>query len=286
MIFILHTLFWGCSITADLYDFRGRQITGVICFLFSRLWGMTFCGSSFDVLFANHLSDTFINKLKALFFAMGMCDDAIAGLFPERAGRYSTQLKYSGKFKSFNANVRMSGSRIAFCLSRKWETVSCEIQIGLLQSLLLRLFRAKGETQNLELYEMFMKNMSKAALVHTQEPELLVSFERVNDGYFYGMLDPPNLVWGDKSLRKLGSYEYGSDTITISRIFFGGPARLLDYVMYHEMLHKKHSFSSKNGRSYYHTHKFRKQEQEFTGYPAIEKELSSFIRKRKILGWL
>ena len=45
-------------------------------------------------------------------------------------------------------------------------------------------------------------------------------------------MQTPNLVWGKNSFRKLGSYEYGSDTITISKIFLESDKSLLDYVMY------------------------------------------------------
>ena len=121
------------------------------------------------------------------------------------------------------------------------------------------------------------------------DPMLLESFDKVNEKYFSGFIELSNLKWGRDSIRKLGSYEYGSDTITISKIFMNADKELLDCVMYHEMLHKKHKFHTKNGRSYHHTTEFSKQEKLFQNQKEIEKRINAFIRqhrrKRSFLDW-
>ena len=95
------------------------------------------------------------------------------------------------------------------------------------------------------------------------------------------MIDKTNLCWGQNSFSKLGSYEYGSNTITLSKAL-EEDSELLDYVMYHEMLHKKHKFHSKNGRSYHHTRKIRQDEKEFEN-PDLEEKLKKFLRKKKLV---
>ena len=89
-----------------------------------------------------------------------------------------------------------------------------------------------------------------------------------------------NLAWGGFSTSKLGSYEYGSDTVIISNIFKEHP-KLLDYIMYHELLHKKFKFKNSGNRSYHHTKEFKKKEKEFED-PDIEKKLELFLAKHKI----
>ena len=87
-----------------------------------------------------------------------------------------------------------------------------------------------------------------------------------------------------KNSSKLGSYEYGTDTIYISSIFRELPSediRFLDYVLYHELLHKKHSFQVKNGRHHAHTTAFRNDEKGFDKEKDMEKELSKFLRRKK-----
>ena len=95
------------------------------------------------------------------------------------------------------------------------------------------------------------------------------------------MILKPNLQWGNESTSKLGSYEYGSDTITISTIFRNGEQELLDYVMYHEMLHKKFKFQNKNGRSLHHSREFKKMESMFPNRDIMEKEISLLARKHR-----
>ena len=85
-----------------------------------------------------------------------------------------------------------------------------------------------------------------------QQFDLNSVVNRVNEKYFYGMILVPNLKWGNKSLSQLGTYDYGTDTITVSRIL-EKESILLDYVMYHEILHKKIKFKEKNGRSIHHS---------------------------------
>lgn len=213
---------------------------------------------------------------------MKLLEQAFTELFPEKnLSDYELKLKYHNKFKPYNANVKYFGKKIQFNLSKKWKTVSKEIQIGLIQELLLKIFKEKKKTTNIDLYNIFMRNIHIAIPKTKTHPLLEESFNRVNEKYFFGLIEKPNLVWGNISLRKLGSYEYGSDTITISKIFQNNK-ELLDYIMYHEVLHKKHKFEDKNGRNYHHTKKFRKDEKEFENSKEMEKEISKLVNKKRI----
>ena len=69
--------------------------------------------------------------------------------------------------------------------------------------------------------------------------------------------------------------------ITISAIFKNEKPELLDYVMYHEMLHKKFKFQSRNGRNVHHSSEFRKMESKFENRDLMEKEVSRIARKRR-----
>jgi hypothetical protein len=90
-------------------------------------------------------------------------------------------------------------------------------------------------------------------------------------------MEIPNLEWGSNSKRKLGSYDYHTDTISISTIFLDSEQELLDYLIYHEMLHKKLKFNSKNNRSYHHTKKFKAKEKELITFKStLKAELNSY----------
>jgi hypothetical protein len=148
---------------------------------------------------------------------------------------------YSNRFKDYNSNVKYSSKEITFNLSSEWKVISEEIQIGLIQFLASKLYSINFNSINIDLYNHFIKNLSNYSNLqeeHEIHNELLDSFNRVNNEYFSEMLDRPNLVWGQDSKRTLGHYNYQNNTITISTIL-KGQLNLLDYVMYHELLHKK-----------------------------------------------
>jgi len=192
-------------------------------------------------------------------------------------------LRYSGHFNNYNANVQYSKSLIQFNLSMQWKSVDEEIQAGLLQSLVVRMFKLRNiSTSEMKLYVSFMKGLSKYAKKHLYDPQLSESFGRMNERFFDGLVEKPNLVFASESFHKLGSYEYGTDTIYISTIFKDLPMteqKYLDYVMYHELLHKKHSFNVKNGRHQAHTTAFRNDERRF-GLD-MEQELNKWLGKKK-----
>jgi len=215
---------------------------------------------------------------------MGLVEDAFNGLYPDKEFNYTASLKYSNRFKIYGANVKKIGNYLEFGLSKKWKIVGKDIKIGLIQSLLVKLFGRGVSTNNLDLYNIFIKKLHIAVPKDNIDPGLENSFDRINKKYFYDLIEKPNLRWGSDSLSKLGYYEYQTDTITISSVFREAPLHLLDYVMYHEMLHKKHKFEVKNGRSYHHTSEFKEDEQEFEGWREVEKELKKFCRKYKRKG--
>src|SRR3989344_702121 len=207
--------------------------------------------------------------------------EAFQQLYPDKEAKYNFSLNYSRKFKPYNANVKLCGNNLLFNLSRDWKKISNEIQIGLIQELLIKILKDRRKSINIELYNLFMKNVHLAVPKTKTDAILEESFDRINDTYFNGMLDKPNLQWGNSSTSKLGSYEYGSDTITISTIFRNERTELLDYVMYHEMLHKKFKFQSKNGRNLHHSREFRKMEAMFENRDLMEKEISRLARKHR-----
>lgn len=211
-----------------------------------------------------------------------LAKEAFQQLYPDKELKYSVSLKYSRKFKPYNANVKRYGNNLIFNFSRNWKKISREIQIGLIQELLAKILKDKNKkTMNMELYNLFMKNVH-ISIPKTKTDDILeASFDRVNESYFNGMLDKPNLQWGSDSTSKLGSYEYGSDTITISAIF-KNEKQLLDYVMHHEMLHKKFKFSSNNGRTVHHSAEFRKMEARFENSGLMEKEISKLARRHRL----
>jgi len=211
---------------------------------------------------------------------MKLAERAFKELYPDKELKHNLSLKYSAKFKAYNANVRVRGYELMFHMSKSWKSVSKEIQIGLMQELLVKVVKDKRTTHNMDLYNTFIKKVGSVAPKTKTDPLLEESFERVNERYFNGMMEKPNFVWHPPSNR-LGSYTYGSDTISMNDGLRTVDQNILDYVMYHEMLHKKYKFVSKNGRSYHHTSQFKRKEKEFDNQEMIERKIKTLRIPRK-----
>lgn len=207
-------------------------------------------------------------------------------LFPNENNGYEARIKYSGKLKPYNANVRKAGNKLIFSLSREWQKTGNEIKIGLIQDLLLKISGKKGRTANTELYDSFIKNLHMATAKTEQEEKLLALFNAVNEKYFNNSLEAPNLRWGMQSKARLATYDYHTDTITVSSIFREAEESVISYLLYHEMLHKKLKFSSGNGRTIHHSIQFRELEKQFENHPHMEEKLRKHASRHRRMGWL
>jgi hypothetical protein len=107
---------------------------------------------------------------------------------------------------------------------------------------------------------------------------LAANFDRLNALYFGGRLDRPRLAWSEsRSRRILGRYDATHNTIFISLLFDSPriPDFVLDYVLYHEMLHVRHPSRASNCRLISHTPEFRAEERRFKDY----QKATEWIRK-------
>ncbi|RJQ19327.1 M48 family peptidase [Candidatus Woesearchaeota archaeon] len=187
-----------------------------------------------------------------------------------------------GRLRGYNAAIRMSPSRIEVRASRQWKEVSPEIQKGLVQVLFARLFKVKQKTVSMDLYHHFVRSLPKVMPKKHNHPVLEESFNRVNEQLFGGLMQRPNLRLG-KGINRLGTYEYTSDTVRIAEYLLEYP-ELMDYVMYHELLHKKHQYKEGVQRTTHHSAKFREDEARFPRAAELEKELQKLVQRQKG-GW-
>jgi hypothetical protein len=112
--------------------------------------------------------------------------------------------------------------------------------------------------------------------------ELEKSFNRVNQDLFNDRLKKPHLVWNNRmTRRKFGHYQEDTNTVMVSisldhpRV----PEYVIDYVMYHELLHQKLGARLKNKRRYTHTPEFKKKELDFPRIKEAQRFLSKLSRK-------
>ena len=109
-------------------------------------------------------------------------------------------------------------------------------------------------------------------------------FRRLNYRYFEGELSKPTLTWSRaRTYRILGHHDSVHDTIVISKTLDSHdvPEWLVEFVLYHEMLHIKHPARIANGRRYHHTKAFRTDEKRFPYYEQAQELIDFFVRQQR-----
>ncbi|MBI2146518.1 hypothetical protein HYU22_04205 [Candidatus Woesearchaeota archaeon] len=209
---------------------------------------------------------------------MNLIEESFRRLFPGKGFFYQSDLEYNRRLSSFNANIRKSNNKLTLRLNLQWKDIDDEIKIGLIQHLLLKMFKERKNTPNIDLYNNFIKNIPLLTPKTESDPVLENSFQRVNQRFFEHQVEQPNLQWGQRSFRKLASYNFHDDSITMSTLFRQARPEVLDYIMYHEMLHKHFKFKHHNGRSAFHTREFKTAESSYPRQEQIEQEIQQLVR--------
>jgi hypothetical protein len=114
--------------------------------------------------------------------------------------------------------------------------------------------------------------------------DLDASFQRVNAAYFGRTLARPRLTWSRAlTRRKFGHYDPIHDVVMVSRSLDAPsvPALAVDFIMYHELLHKFLGVRWRGGRSRVHTPEFRRLEGQFDGLQQALHVLAHSARSRR-----
>jgi hypothetical protein len=108
------------------------------------------------------------------------------------------------------------------------------------------------------------------------------SFQRVNQEYFQGKLARPHLVWSRRlTHRKFGHYQWDTDTVMVSSSLDQKqiPEMIVDFVIYHELLHKKIGAKRVNQNRIAHTREFREAENQFRQVEKARQLLNRIAQK-------
>lgn len=109
-------------------------------------------------------------------------------------------------------------------------------------------------------------------------------FESLNYYYFSSALKKPTLTWSaKKTYRILGHHDATHNTIVVSKSLDSTsvPKFVVEYIVFHEMLHIYHPAKVINGRRYHHTPAFRASERKFEHYVEAEAWIERSVRKLK-----
>jgi hypothetical protein len=108
-------------------------------------------------------------------------------------------------------------------------------------------------------------------------------FEYVNGCYFGGSVRQPDLAWTKESpSTRLGFYFEPLDILAINRVMDSErvPRYVLEFVMFHELLHGVLEPGGTPMRRLHHTKEFREREREFPMYSESEEWLRRLVRGR------
>ena len=91
-------------------------------------------------------------------------------------------------------------------------------------------------------------------------------FEELNLRFFHGLLARPLMTWsGEQARNRLGHYDPAHNAIVVSRVFDQArvPRLVVEYIVYHEMLHLKHPVKMRGSRRCVHSAEFQAEERQF-----------------------
>ena len=215
--------------------------------------------------------------------------ELLSDLFPRKKLTVKAQFYNS---KNLRHTIEMNHKTVLIRLSHLIAEAPDTVLDALGQILLFKLFRYKSNPAHRKIYNSYINQHIVPGLPeikHRISPHytpagsyfnLKEIFQNINMHYFKGQLDEPKLGWSLKpSYARLGFYDATRNLLVISQIFDSHKTEpaVLEFLVYHEMLHIFFPTESINGRRRIHPPEFRRKEQEFPGYDKIQK----WIRKKR-----
>ncbi len=201
-----------------------------------------------------------------------------------------------------NHTIRLRAGRVYVRLSDFLRDAPDEVQQALAYVLVAKLLGQKVPPAPMELYRTHARqpNLVKGAEARRRQNgrklvtsaqggfyNLELLFQKLNRRYFENALPKPTLTWSQRATSRIfGHHDGAHDTIVISRTLDAAdvPDWVVEFVLYHEMLHIKHPVRVVNGRRYIHTSAFRADERLFPNHAQAQSWLEQIAhaqRRRK-----
>lgn len=120
-----------------------------------------------------------------------------------------------------------------------------------------------------------------ATLPQGRHFDLHALFGQLNQQYFGGELERPHIGWSTRSWRRqFGCYDPGPRQIVLNRRMdrSGVPQFVVEYVLFHEMLHVKHPTRRSGCTLVSHSPEFRTEEKRFAQFAVARKFLDRLAR--------
>ena len=196
-------------------------------------------------------------------------------------------------FANVNNTIRLRDGRLLVRLSDLLEGAPDAVLRAIAHILLAKMYRQPIDRAQAARYRKYVASreiVRKAHLVRQMRGrkrlhsarghfyDLDEIFEDLNTRFFHGLMARPRMSWSQTRTRRiLGHYDPAHNAIIISRIFDhpAVPRYVVDYVVYHEMLHLKHPVRLRGSRRCVHSAEFQEEERLFPR----AKEAEAFVKR-------
>ena len=201
------------------------------------------------------------------------------------------------RYASANSRIRLESGKLTVCICDVLQDAPAPIHEALALILLHKLFRKALSASVTARYRRFLNRADirkrleqlkqqrgrKAVLAPAGSHfDLCQIFEKLNLRYFFGLMAQPRLGWSLRPSRTtLGHYDPSHHTIVLSSVLdsIHAPALIVEYVMFHEMLHLKFPAQHRAARRCIHTREFKDAEASFEEFEMAKRQLARFIER-------
>jgi len=198
-----------------------------------------------------------------------------------------------------NHTIRVRDGRVFVRIAEICRPMPPNAQKALAYILVAKLLRKKVPAAAREIYSNFIKRKEIRVQATENKRErgrkIITSaqgdfydleeiFERLNRIYFQYKLPKPILSWSArKTYRVLGHHDSTHETVVVSRSLDDEkvPKYVVEFVVYHEMLHIFHPTEHRGGRRYNHTPQFRRNERKYAYFTQAEDWIERNVKHLK-----
>lgn len=185
------------------------------------------------------------------------------------------------RFANVNNTIRLREGRLLVRISDLLEGAPEPVLRAIAHILLAKMYRKPIDREHATRYRRYISthHMSqKAHLVRQMRGRKRIAsprghvyhleeiFEDLNSEYFHGLMARPLLTWSSERARnRLGHYDPAHNAIVVSSVFDDPrvPRYVVEYILYHEMLHLRHPVKLRGSRRCVHSAEFQAEERLF-----------------------
>jgi hypothetical protein len=197
-------------------------------------------------------------------------------------------------FAGLRSTICLRKERLEVCISDVLQDAPRLVLEALAEILLCKVYRRRASREARECYLAYVLSPSVRQFIDQARRrrgakrllpargrchDLEEIFQRLNQKFFNGELPVTRLGWSLKNSRTiLGHYDAGHGMIVINRALDSSraPDHLVEYLVFHEMLHMRFPVERNGHRRVVHSREFREAEKEFPHYEQARKSLRHF----------